>query len=98
MQKIAIIAGDGIGIDVTREAVKVLRRVNEKFSLNLTLIEFEYGADYFLKTGVGLPPGQMDDFRKNYAAIFLGALGDPRIPDMRHGREILLAMRFELDL
>lgn len=98
MQKIAIIAGDGIGIDVTREAVKVLRRANEKFGLNLTLIEFEYGADYFLKTGVGLPPGQMDDFRKNYAAIYLGALGDPRIPDMRHGREILLAMRFELDL
>ena len=48
MQKIAIIAGDGIGIDVTREAVKVLRRANEKFGLNLTLIEFEYGADYFL--------------------------------------------------
>lgn len=98
MQKIAIIAGDGIGIDVTQEAVKVLRRCNEKFRLRLELVEFEYGAEYFLKTGVGLPPGQMDDFRKNYAAIFLGALGDPRIPDMRHGREILLALRFELDL
>lgn len=98
MQKIAIIAGDGIGIDVTREAVKVLRRVNESFRLGLELVEFEFGADYFLKTGVGLPPGQMEDFRKNYAAIYLGALGDPRIPDMRHGREILLALRFELDL
>ncbi len=98
MQKIAIIAGDGIGIDVTREAVKVLRRANESFRLGLELVEFEYGADYFLRTGVGLPPGQMEDFRKNYAAIYLGALGDPRIPDMRHGREILLALRFELDL
>ncbi|MCK6557812.1 3-isopropylmalate dehydrogenase [candidate division KSB1 bacterium] len=98
MQKIAIIAGDGIGIDVTREAVKVLRRVNDSFRLGLELVEFEFGADYFLKTGVGLPPGQMEDFRKNYAAIYLGALGDPRIPDMRHGREILLALRFELDL
>jgi 3-isopropylmalate dehydrogenase len=98
MQKIAIIAGDGIGIDVTVEAMKVLRRVNEKFNLRLNLVEFEYGAEYYLKTGIGLPPGQMDEFRKNYAAIYLGALGDPRIPDMRHGREILLAMRFDLDL
>jgi 3-isopropylmalate dehydrogenase len=98
MQKIAILAGDGIGIDVTIEALKVLRRVNEKFNLKLELVEFEYGADYYLKTGVGLPPGQMDDYRKNYAAVYLGALGDPRIPDMRHGREILLGMRFDLDL
>lgn len=98
MQKIAIIPGDGIGIDVTREAVKVLRRANEIFNLRLKLVEFEFGADYYLKTGIGLPPGQMDEFRKNYAAIYLGALGDPRIPDMRHGREILLAMRFDLDL
>jgi len=98
MQKIAIIAGDGIGIDVTIEALKVLRRVNEKFSLKLELIEFPYGAEHYLKTGVGLPPGQMEDYRKNYAAVYLGALGDPRIPDMRHGREILLGMRFDLDL
>jgi len=98
MQKIAIIAGDGIGIDVTIEALKVLRRVNEKFNLKLELVEFPYGAEHYLKTGVGLPPGQMDDYRKNYAAVYLGALGDPRIPDMRHGREILLGMRFDLDL
>lgn len=98
MQKIAVIAGDGIGIDVTSEALKVMRCVNEKFQLGLELVEFEYGADYFLKTGVGLPKGQMDEYRRDYAAIYLGALGDPRIPDMRHGREILLAMRFDLDL
>ena len=98
MQKIAIIAGDGIGIDVTIEALKVLRRVNEKFNLKLELAEFPYGAEHYLKTGVGLPPGQMDEYRKNYAAVYLGALGDPRIPDMRHGREILLGMRFDLDL
>ncbi len=98
MQKIAIIPGDGIGVDVTCEALKVLRRVNDVHRLDLQLEEFPFGADHYLKTGVSLPPGQMDDFRKNYAAIYLGALGDPRIPDMRHGREILLAMRFDLDL
>lgn len=98
MQKIAIIAGDGIGIDVTIEAAKVLRRANAKFNLKLELVEFPYGAEHYLKTGVGLPPGQMEEFRKHYAAVYLGALGDPRIPDMRHGREILLGMRFDLDL
>ena len=98
MEKIAIIAGDGIGIDVTQEALKVLRAANQNFRLGLDLVEFEYGAEYFLKTGAGMPAGQIDDFRRNYAAVFLGALGDPRVPDMRHGREILLAMRFELDL
>lgn len=98
MQKIAIIAGDGIGIDVTIEAVKVLRRANAKFNLKLELVEFPYGAEHYLKPGVGLPPGQMEEFRKHYAAVYLGALGDPRIPDMRHGREILLGMRFDLDL
>ncbi|MEZ4272270.1 MAG: 3-isopropylmalate dehydrogenase [Myxococcota bacterium] len=98
MPKIAIIAGDGIGVDVTREAVKVLNVVNDKFSLGLQLEELDYGAERYLRDGVTLPSGEMERFRKEVDAIYLGALGDPRIPDMRHGREILLAMRFELDL
>lgn len=98
MARVAVIPGDGIGAEVTTEALKVLNCLNEKHHLNLHIQNFEYGADYFLKTGVGLPAGQLEDFRDNYDAIFLGALGDPRIPDMRHGREILLALRFELDL
>src|SRR5256712_4463814 len=40
----------------------------------------------------------MDDIRNNYAAVYLGAFGDPRIPDMRHAADILLGMRFQLDL
>jgi len=98
MTKIAVIPGDGIGVDVTDEAMKVLRVVNEKFSLGLVFEELDYGADRYLRDGTTLPPGEMERFRKEFAAIYLGALGDPRIPDMRHGREILLAMRFELDL
>ena len=98
MAKIAIIAGDGIGVDVTDEALKVLRAANEKFGLRLELEELDYGAERYLKDGTTLPPGEMERFRKDFDAVYLGALGDPRIPDMRHGREILLAMRFELDL
>jgi len=40
----------------------------------------------------------MDDIRVNYDAVYLGAFGDPRIPDMKHAADILLGMRFELDL
>ena len=98
MSRIAIIPGDGIGIDVTREAVKILRAVNERFTLGLALEELDYGAERYLRDGVSLPAGEIERLRRDVSAIFLGALGDPRIPDMRHGKEILLAMRFELDL
>lgn len=98
MKKIAIIAGDGIGIDVTHEAVKVLKAVDRRFRLGLELELLDYGAERYLRDGTTLPKGEMQRFRESVDAIFLGALGDPRIPDMRHGREILLAMRFELDL
>ena len=97
MKKIAIIPGDGIGIEVTTEAVKVLELLNKKFSLNLQLVHFDYGAEKYLRTGISMPKEQLEDFRQNYAAIFLGALGDPRIPDMAHARDILFGMRFGLD-
>jgi len=97
-QRVAVLPGDGIGKDVAAEAVKVLEVVGERWSLPLELVHLPYDADHFLETGVALPPGQMEEFRERYAAIFIGAYGDPRIPDMRHARDILLAIRFELDL
>ena len=97
MGKIAIIPGDGIGIEVTREAVRVLELLRTKRSLGFELVHFDFGAEKYLATGISLPPEQLDDFRKNYDAIFLGALGDPRIPDMAHARDILFGMRFGLD-
>jgi 3-isopropylmalate dehydrogenase len=98
MGKIAIVPGDGIGVDVTREAVKVLELLRKKRSLGFELVHFDFGAEKYLATGISLPPEQLEDFRNNYAAIFLGALGDPRIPDMTHARDILFGMRFGLDL
>lgn len=98
MAKIAVIPGDGIGVDVTAEAMKVLGVTNEKFNLGIELEPLDYGADRYLKDGTTLPKGEIERFRRDFDAIYLGALGDPRVPDMRHGREILLAMRFELDL
>jgi 3-isopropylmalate dehydrogenase len=98
MPKIAVIPGDGIGVDVTREGVKVLNTLSEVTKVALDLVFFDYGADKYLKEGISLPPGAMEDFQKNYDAIYLGALGDPRVPDMKHAADILLGMRFGLDL
>ena len=95
--RIAVIPGDGIGIDVTAEAVKVIRAAGEAFGTTFDLEMLPYGADHFLKTGVSLPPDGYALLRE-FDAIYIGALGDPRIPDMRHARDILLGTRFELDL
>src|SRR5262245_22964552 len=96
--RIAVIPGDGIGIDVTAEAVKVLRAVGDSFGRTFDLEMLPYGADYYLSTGITLPPNGHAMLRDQIDAIFIGALGDPRIPDMRHAREILLETRFVLDL
>ncbi len=97
MPRIAIIPGDGIGIDVTREAVKVIAAIRDS-GVPLDLIEFDYGADKYLATGITLPEEQIADFRANYDAIYIGAVGDPRVPDMKHAADILLGLRFKLDL
>jgi 3-isopropylmalate dehydrogenase len=96
--KIAIVPGDGIGVDVTREAVKVLERLDRSRSLSLDLVSFPWSADHYLATGETIPPGAFDDLSRNYDAIFMGAFGDPRVPDMKHAADILLGARFQLDL
>jgi 3-isopropylmalate dehydrogenase len=94
---IAVIAGDGIGRDVTAEAVKVLRRVSEAYGCAITLEPLPWSADHYLKTGETLPADGYDLLR-SFDAVFVGALGDPRVADNRHARDILLGARFELDL
>jgi 3-isopropylmalate dehydrogenase len=98
MKRIAVIPGDGIGIDVTRESMRVLQRVNNVFSAGLEFVEFDWGAEKYLKEGISLPAGAFEMFRKDFDAILFGAVGDPRVPDQRHAAEILLALRFGLDL
>jgi 3-isopropylmalate dehydrogenase len=98
MPRVAVIPGDGIGTEVTREAQKVLKATVAKHRLDISIEELDYGAERYLKDGTTLPAGEIDRFRREVDAVFVGAVGDPRIPDMRHAREILLALRFELDL
>jgi 3-isopropylmalate dehydrogenase len=96
-KRFAVLPGDGIGIDVTREAVKVLEAVASAEDFGLEIVSFDYGADRFLRTGETLPDEALEEF-KTFDAVFMGALGDPRVPDMSHARDILLGTRFKLDL
>ncbi len=96
--RIAVIPGDGIGKEVIAEAIKVLQAVSESSGRGLDLDVLPWSADHFLATGETLPANGYAMLRDNYAAILLGALGDPRVADNRHARDILLGTRFELDL
>jgi 3-isopropylmalate dehydrogenase len=90
--RIAVIPGDGIGPEVIAEAIRVLEAVGG--------CEFTYlpwSAAHYLQTGVTVPPDGHDTLR-GFDAILLGALGDPRVPDNRHARDILLGTRVTLDL
>jgi 3-isopropylmalate dehydrogenase len=95
--RIAVIPGDGIGVEVTAEAMRAVRAAGERSGRAIDLEVLPWGADHFLQTGVTIPPGGYDLLRE-FDAIFVGALGDPRVPDNRHARDLLLGTRFELDL
>jgi 3-isopropylmalate dehydrogenase len=96
--RIAVIPGDGIGVETTAEAMKALRAAADVFGRQFDVETLPWSADYYLQTGVTIPPNGYAMLRNEFDAIFIGALGDPRIPDNRHARDILLGTRFELDL
>jgi 3-isopropylmalate dehydrogenase len=96
-KRIAVIPGDGIGVEVTAEAVKVMKACSQVTGCKLKLVHYDYGADKYLKTGISMPPDGYEDLRQ-YDAIFMGAFGDPRVPDNKHAADILLGTRFVLDL
>ena len=98
MKKIAVIPGDGIGPEVVREALRVLRYLNDTKALELEFVDFDWGAEKFLRDGVTLPPGALEMLTVEFNAILAGAFGDPRVPSNKHAEDILLGMRRGLDL
>lgn len=98
VHRIAVLGGDGIGPEVTAEAMKVVEVARGRWDLPLEQVELPWSADHYLSTGETLPDGALDDLRDNYSAVFIGAFGDPRVPDMKHAADILLGIRFGLDL
>lgn len=78
---IAVLPGDGIGVDVTREAVKVLKTVQEiAGDLQFEFKEFPWGTKYYSEHGV-MMPGDALSTLSSFEGILLGAVGDPSVPD-----------------
>ena len=98
MPRLAVIAGDGIGPEVVDEALKVLEAVEARYAPGVRVDRLPWGADHYLETGITLPPAEMRRLGTDFDAILVGALGDPRVPGNEHARDILLGMRFQLDL
>ena len=96
--RIAVVPGDGIGVEVIREACGALAAAAAVSGGKIELSPFDWSADAYLKTGVTLPKDGLKRLAENFDAILLGALGDPRVPDNKHAVDILLGMRFGLDL
>ncbi|MBC5806384.1 MAG: 3-isopropylmalate dehydrogenase [Candidatus Eremiobacter antarcticus] len=95
--RLAVIPGDGVGPEVTEQALRVLEAASEHFGFTYQTTEFPFGADHYLATNEFMPADQLDRFRE-MDAIFLGAIGDPRLPPGLVERGVIAAMRFGLDL
>src|SRR5258705_25521 len=96
--RIAVIPGDGIGKEVTPQAVKVLKAVTAPAKRRLEFVEFDWSADKYLREGVSLPAGAVAMLRDQVDAILFVPLVDPRLPSNQQAADILLGLRFKLDL
>ena len=93
-RQIAVIPGDGIGKEVIPQAVCVLEAVRAE----LAFTHFDWGADRYLADQTTVPPDGFATLARDFDAILVGAFGDPRVPSNVHAKEILLGMRFKMDL
>ena len=93
-KRIAIIPGDGIGPEVIAEALRVIQASGAPVETT----HFDWSATRYLGDGVTVPPDGFAMLSREFDAILLGALGDPRVPSNVHAKEILLGMRFKMDL
>ncbi|MCD6574768.1 3-isopropylmalate dehydrogenase [Candidatus Aerophobetes bacterium] len=94
--QIAVIPGDGVGPEITREAIKVLKTIADKQGFKFKLINYDFGAERYLKTKETLPDSALEEL-KQMDAIYLGAVGDPRVEPGILEKGILLKLRFGLD-
>ena len=98
MVRIAVIQGDGIGKEVMPEAEATLLLAAEAVSFKIEFDHFEWGSDRYLEKGRALPEDACEILSKDFDAIFHGAVGDPRIGGSIVQEQILLGLRFGLDL
>jgi 3-isopropylmalate dehydrogenase len=94
--RLAVVPGDGIGPEVTAEALRVLEAVLSGGDAKVATTDFDLGARRWLATGETLPDSVLEELR-GHDAILLGAVGDPAVPSGVLERGLLLRLRFELD-
>ncbi len=93
-KRIAVIPGDGIGQEVIPQAVKVIHASGAHVELR----DFDWGADRYLREQVTVPADGFAMLGRDFDAVLAGAFGDPRVKTNIHAKEILLGMRFKMDL
>ena len=94
--KIAVLPGDGTGPEVVAEGLKVMRAAAQKFGFTFDETTFNWGGENYLATGEILPEDAVDQLKK-FDAVFLGAIGHPKVKPGILEKGILLKLRFELD-
>lgn len=96
--RVAVLPGDGVGPDVVDVARRALEAAGRREGVTWAFETFPHGADHYLETGETLSDEAFERLARDFDAILLGALGDPRVPGNEHARDILLGLRFRLDL
>ena len=94
--KIALIPGDGIGMEVMPEGVRVLEAAASKHDLTLDWQEFDWSCETYLKTGSMMPEDGIDQLRP-FDAVYLGAVGFPTVEDHVSLWGLLIPIRREFD-
>lgn len=95
--QIAVFGGDGIGPEVTLEALKVLRACASQAGFELKTVEYPFGSEHYLATRELLPESVFGELRQ-MDAVLLGAIGDPRVEVGLVERAVIAGIRFNLDL
>ncbi len=93
---VPVIPGDGIGPEIVAEGCKVLEAAADKYNFSLDWKEYSLGAEHYLKTGELVAEETLKELSK-YRALFLGAIGDPRVRPGILEKGVLLTMRFYFD-
>ncbi len=96
MYKIAVIPGDGVGPEIIKEGLKVLKAVAKKENIKFEFINYDFGGNRYLKTGEVLPDSALEEMKK-MNAIYLGSVGHPDVKPGILEKGLLLKLRFGLD-
>ncbi len=95
--RIGGLPGDGIGEEVVREGMRVMKALSERYGFRYESVHYPFGADHFLATGEIIPDSAFAEMKK-MDAIYLGAIGDPRVETGKLERGIVGRLRWDLDL